>query len=120
MRADDPDQPIVMLNLLKFREQALDGFGVDGMTGAQAYRRYGELNAEEDASFGGDPIWMGKALHTVIGGEDWDLVILVTYPSRKHFTDKLADPVYLEAAKVRAAAISDSRLIEMRQLLPKK
>ena len=55
MRTLDPTESIVMLNLLKFRDIALDGFGVDGMTGGQAFRRYGELNDSEDVKFGANP-----------------------------------------------------------------
>lgn len=118
MATADPDEPIVMLNLLKFRELALDGFGVDGLSGQDAFRRYGELNAEEDVRYGGQPMWLGPAHRTIIGEQDWDLAILVKYPTRKHFTDKLADPKYREIAKIRSAALADSRLIELTQLLP--
>ena len=118
MRALDPNQSIVMLNLLKFREMALDGFGVDGMTGGQAFRRYGELNEAEDVKFGSEPIWMGPAHNTVVGDEDWDIAILVRYPSRQHFIDKLDNAKYREIAQVRHAALSDSRLIELTQLIP--
>jgi uncharacterized protein (DUF1330 family) len=118
MRALDPNQSIVMLNLFKFREIALDGFGVDGMTGGQAFRRYGELNEAEDVKFGSEPIWMGPAHNTVIGDEDWDIAILVRYPSRQHFIDKLDNAKYREIAQVRHAALSDSRLIELTQLIP--
>jgi len=31
------------------------------MTGGQAFRRYGELDDEEDVKFGSEPIWMGLA-----------------------------------------------------------
>ena len=118
MRALDPNESLVMLNLLKFRDMALEGFGVDGMTGGQAFRRYGELNDEEDVKFGSEPIWMGLAKNTVIGDEDWDLAILVRYPTRQHFIDKLHDPVYLGSAQIRAAALEDSRAIELTQFLP--
>jgi uncharacterized protein (DUF1330 family) len=118
MRLTDPTQPIVMLNLLKFRGFALDGFGVDGLTGGQAFRRYGELNEQEDVKFGSEPIWMGPAHNTIIGDEEWDIAILVRYPSRQHFIDKLDNEKYREIAKVRHAALSDSRLIELTQLLP--
>ena len=117
MRTGDPDAPIVMLNMLKFREKALDGFGVDGMTGGEAFRRYGELNGANGVTYGAEPIWAGPAHHTIIGDEDWDLVILVRYPSRRHFLDKLADPTYREIARIRAAALADSRLVELTQLL---
>lgn len=116
MRLLDPSESIVMLNLLKFRDVALEGYGVDGMSGSQAFRRYGELNDAEDVKFGSEPIWMGLAKNTVIGDEDWDLAILVRYPSRQHFIDKLDNAKYREISKVREAALLDSRLVELSQL----
>ena len=118
MRSLDPTESIVMLNLLKFRDIALDGFGVDGMTGGQAFRRYGELNDSEGVKFGSDPIWIGLPKNTVIGDEDWDLAILVRYPTRQHFIDKVDNAKYREIAQVRHAALLDSRLVEMSQLFP--
>ena len=88
------------------------------MSGGEAFRRYGELNDEEDVKFGSDPIWVGLAKNTVIGGEDWDLAILVRYPTRQHFIDKLDNSKYREIAKVRHAAILDSRAIELSQIIP--
>ena len=118
MRLLDPNESVVMLNLLKFRDVALEGYGVDGMSGSQAFRRYGELNDAEDVKFGSEPIWMGLAKNTIIGEEDWDLAILVRYPSRQHFIDKLDNAKYREISKVREAALLDSRLIELSQLIP--
>lgn len=120
MRLLDPNEPIVMLNLLKFREFALDGFGVDGMTGSQAYRRYGELNDQDEVRFGSEPIWMGRGKNSIIGDEEWDLAILVRYPTRQHFIDKLDNAKYQEVAQVRRAALLDSRLFEFTQLLPRQ
>ena len=118
MRQADPSQPIVMLNLLPFRDQALEGFGVDGLTGLQAFQRYGQLNEGEGVRFDSEPIWLGPAHRTIIGDEQWDVAILVRYPTRQHFIDKLDDPTYREISLVRAAALIDSRLIELTQLLP--
>jgi uncharacterized protein (DUF1330 family) len=116
MRLLDPNEPVVMLNLLKFRDVAIDGYGVDGMTGSQAFRRYGELNDQEDVKFGSEPIWMGLAKNSIIGDEEWDLAILVRYPTRQHFIDKLDSAKYREISKVREAALLDSRLVELSQL----
>ena len=118
MRHADPSQPIVMLNLLRFRDQALEGFGVDGLTGQQAFQRYGQLNEGEGVRFDSEPIWLGLSNRTIIGDEQWDVAILVRYPTRQHFIDKLDDPTYREISLVRAAALIDSRLIELTQLLP--
>lgn len=118
MRQAEPDEPVVMLNLLKFRERALTGFGVDGMSGQEAFRRYGELNNAANVRYDSEPVWLGPAHRTIIGTEEWDLAILVRYPSRQHFIDKVSDPKYQEISKVRAAALADSSLIELTQLLP--
>ena len=59
---------------------------------------------------------MGLSHRTVIGGEDWDLAILVRDLARQHFVDKMNDPKYQEIARVRSAAITDSHLIELTEL----
>jgi uncharacterized protein (DUF1330 family) len=118
MAAGDPDEPVVMLNLLKYRPEAAEGFGVDGMTGEEAYRVYGRKFADLNPRFGGEPLWMGRAKNSIIGDEDWDTIILVRYPTRGHFLDMIRDPDYQAIAPIRAAALEDSRLIESDQLLP--
>ncbi|WP_420625405.1 DUF1330 domain-containing protein [Candidatus Poriferisodalis sp.] len=117
----DPDQPVVMLNLLRYRETAESGYGVDGMSGEAAYREYGRRFAELHPRFGGEPIWMGRAGHTAIGptSEQWDIAILVRYPTRAQFVAMFRDPDYLAIAPIRAAALEDSRIIETTQLLPR-
>ena len=119
MAAKKPDEPVVMLNLLRYRDRAQPGFGVDGLTGEAAYRVYGEKFAKLNPRFGGEPVWMGRALEGVISPEDWDIVILVRYPTRKQFVDMMRDPDYQAIAPIRAAALDDSRLLEMSQLLPR-
>lgn len=119
MAAGNPDEPVCMLNLLRYREIAESGFGVDGLSGEAAYRVYGEKFAGLNPRYGGQPVWLGEAHHTIIGAETWDIIILVHYPTRKHFTDMLQDPDYQAIAPIRAAALADSRLIESSQLLPK-
>jgi uncharacterized protein (DUF1330 family) len=119
MLEGDPDEPVVMLNLLKYRDQAELGHGVDGLTGREAYGKYGQAFAELAPRFGGEPIWMGRGKHTVIGEEEWDIIILVRYPRRQLFVDMFNDPDYQAIAPMRAAALADSRLVESTQLLPK-
>ena len=107
MAADDLEKPVVMLNLLRYRDRAKEGFGVDGMTGREAYEEYGRRFAEMSrTSHGGEPIWMGRAHRSIVGEEDWDVVMA-------------NDPKYQSIAPIRAAALADSRLVEMTQLLPK-
>ncbi len=113
------DESVVMLNLLRYREQAEDGFGVDGLTGRQAYEVYGRHFAELGPRFGGQPIWGGKGLNSLIGDETWDMVVLVRYPTRRQFVEMINDPDYQKIAPIRAAALADSRLVEMTQAFPK-
>ncbi len=120
MAGSDPNAPIVMLNLLRYRERAANGHGVDGLSGRDAYAVYGKQFADKmHPKYGGEPIWMGRAHHTVIGTEDWDIAILVRYPTRRQFLAMLKDPDYRAIAPIRAASLADSRLIETSQLLPK-
>lgn len=119
MAQGDPEEPVTMLNLLRYREQAADGFGVDGLSGREAYGIYGQKFAGLNPRFGGEPIWMGRALNSIIGAEEWDVVILVRYPTRRQFLSMMDDPDYQAIAPIRAAALADSRLVELEQLLPK-
>ncbi len=119
MAAGDLDEPVVMLNLLRYRATAESGVGVDGLTGREAYEAYGKEFAKLHPRFGGEPVWMGSALNSIIGGEEWDIVILVRYPTRRQFIEMTRDPDYLSIAPIRAAALADSRLVEMSQILPR-
>ena len=113
------DEPVIMLNLLKYLDKAKFGFGVDGLTGKEAYQVYGKKFAGFHPKYGGEPIWMGRSHNSIIGKDDWDITILVRYPKRKNFIDMFNDPEYRAIAPIRAAALKDSRIIEMTQLLHK-
>jgi uncharacterized protein (DUF1330 family) len=112
------DQPVVMLNLLRFRAQAEypEGSGHAPCTGREAYRRYGEHASRHVQAVGGNPVWMGEAKATIIGPSDeaWDEVLLVQYPSPSAFLKMVADPDYLACTIHRTAALADSRLVAMR------
>lgn len=99
MVAAETDDPVVMLDLLRYRVQAEDGHGVDGMTGQAAYREYGKRIAELNPRFGGEPIWMGRAGDLVIDDEEWDIVILVRESAwqRAEGRPKLRIPVFATA-----------------------
>jgi uncharacterized protein (DUF1330 family) len=112
------DEPVVMLNLLRFREQASypEGSAHAPCSGREAYARYGVEAVKHVAAVGGKPIWMGEAQLTIIGPSDepWDDVLLVEYPSRKAFLTMASNPDYLACSVHRTAALADSRLIAMR------
>ncbi len=113
----DPDTAIVMLNLVRFRDAALEGHGCDGMTGEEAYAEYGRRLRALAADFPGNPFWVGDAGRVYIGPDDesWDLVLLVRYESVTIFRDMLASDSYQQAAQARTAAVADSRLVLMHE-----
>lgn len=92
------DGPLIMVNLLKFNP--------DG--GAEEYARYGQKAAPFIAKAGAKVRYLGHVMATVIGGEEWDEVILVEYPSKQAFFDMTGDPDY--PSDVRSGALVDSRL----------
>jgi uncharacterized protein (DUF1330 family) len=116
----DLEAPVVMLNLLKFAERAAgDGGDIgDSQSGRDSYTRYGDRVRSMLEKVGGRILWQGRADSVVIGGDadDWDVVILVEYPSRKAFIDMTSSPKYQEVSKDRTAGLADSRLIAMTQL----
>jgi uncharacterized protein (DUF1330 family) len=122
MAAGDLDEPVVMLNLLKYADETQAGHGVDHMTGREGYALYGKAFAALHDRFGGEPIWMGRVGNTIIGAdaEDWDICILVQYPTRRQFVEMIRDADYQAIAPIRSASLIDSRLIEMSQLLPRQ
>src|SRR5262249_2690123 len=109
--------PIVMLNLLKFRDVADYGEKARGrVTGRQAYARYSRAVIPLVWEVGGQPLWMGKARAGVIvpADESWDEVVLVHYPSRGAFVRMVSSAAYQAIMHHRTAALADSRLVETR------
>jgi uncharacterized protein (DUF1330 family) len=114
LAADDSGEPIVMLNLLRFKETA-DGID-DGLPGREAYARYGEAAAPFLTGVGGRVLSAVEGRQMVIGPEalEWDMALLVEYPSAKNFLSMAMDPDYLQIHAHRDAALADSRLIACR------
>jgi uncharacterized protein (DUF1330 family) len=115
LEGSEGDAPVVMVNLLRYRERAHypDGFAAEPCSGREAYGRYGAVAVQRIASVGGRLLYMGSVQATVIGpdAERWDDVVLVEYPSRRKFIEMVSQPEYQAAAPHRTAALADSRLI---------
>jgi uncharacterized protein (DUF1330 family) len=119
----DGDQPLAMLNLLRFREQAQyvdDGLPEAGMglSGRQAYERYSQCAEAAFRRAGGRQLWIGQPVAGVIGpeGEQWDLAFVAWYASPSAFVTMVKSEEYQQAARHRTAALLDSRLIACRTL----
>lgn len=117
MANERPDEPIFLINLLKYRETALTGYGVDGLSGPEAFRVYSGKFAELNAKVGGEPVWMGQVGNTLIGSEDWDVMILVRYPTRKQLAELLSSDEYQAIEPIKEAGLQDMRLIEASQIV---
>lgn len=109
--ASTDEGPVVMLNLLRFKEHA-DGID-EGVSGAEAYARYSAAIEPFLRAVGGRLRVALQAQEPVIGpeGREWDLVLLVEYPSRAKFMEMASNPEYLKVHAHREAAVADSRLI---------
>ncbi len=111
------DVPVMMLNLVKYRDKAQYEDGRDA-TGAEAYAAYGRESAPVFERVGGEIIWRGKPEVMLIGPfeKQWDEIFVARYPTAGAFLEMVTDPVYREAVKHRQAAVEDSRLIRTGEL----
>ena len=110
-----PDEgPVVMLNLLKFKDQSTDG----ASTGGEEYKKYGDAAVEMIEARGGKVIWSGRAEQVLIGDptQDWDVVLLVQYPSRKDFVEMVSTPEYEQAHEHRESGLERTVLIACKQI----
>ena len=89
----DQHAPVVMLNLMRFRERSLDGDG----SGWDAYLRYSALTVPMIKARGGTLLWTGDAKTVALGRQDgnqWDYLALVYYPTVAAFIDMMTSQDY--------------------------
>ena len=101
-----PDQPVVMVNLLKFKDRADASEG--DASGQEAYGRYGTEMRKFVESKGGRFIWAGRVDSKVIGEDgdpEFDVVALVEYPSRQKFIEIATSNHVGEIGKHRSAGL---------------
>ena len=93
LEAIEHNGPVVMVNLMRFRERSLDGDG----SGWDAYLRYSALTVPMIKARGGTLLWTGNARAVALGAHDgnqWDYVALVHYPSVAAFIDMMTSADY--------------------------
>lgn len=112
--------PVVMLNLLRFREVA--DYAADPelapatpISGAAAFQRYIDHTLPYLHETGGELVFLGTGGPYLIGPESgrWDLVMLVRQASVESFMAFAAHPAYLAGLGHRTAALEDSRLLPL-------
>lgn len=108
------DTPIMMLNLVRLKAQAVYPGG-ETITGAEAYARYGQHSGPVFKRLGGSILWRGKPECVVIGPADehWDIAFIALYPHAGAFMAMVTDPEYQKAVVHRQVAVEDSRLLRM-------
>jgi len=109
-----PEGPLVMLNLLKFKEKAVypDGRQSD-ISGAEAYGIYGAEMGKLIEADGGRLVFSAPLNVLVIGeGElEWDAVGIAEYASLESFQRITATPEYQEISAHRTAGLAHQLLI---------
>jgi len=108
------NKPIMMLNLVRFRDNAAYEDDRE-VTGAEAYAAYGRESSPVFSRVGGSIVWRGAPELMLIGPPEkrWDLAFVARYPTAGAFLEMVTDPAYQVAVRHRQAAVLDSRLIRM-------
>ena len=92
-----------MINLLHFareRTRARRAESGDGRAVQTPTADYSDEVVKMVEDRGGRVLWTGRPEHVLIGdaeGDGWDLVALVSYPSRSAFIDMVTSPTYERA-----------------------
>lgn len=100
--AEDPGGPVVMLNLIRLKP--------DG--GREGYQAYCDAFAGESSRFGATVLHVGDLGTDVVRRDDfdWDVLLVVQYPSRQAFCDMVADPAYQAITHLRTDAVDEAVL----------
>lgn len=113
------DQPLHMLNMIRFKDRASyekgSEFAAKAWTGEQAYAEYSRHSSPIATRSGGKVVYFGMPQLTLIGAEHekWDAIFIVSYPNLASFLALVGDPDYKKHAFHRSAAVADSRLVRM-------
>jgi len=111
------DQPIHMLNLIKFRDLAEYPEGHPnhgtGLTGREAYAIYLEGFQRVVANDGAAMVWEAPMECVVTGpAGEWDEAFVMGYPNSGIFMAMVKNEEYIrDVVAHRSAAVADSRLI---------
>ncbi len=116
--ANDPGGTVVMLNLLRYLDEADYSEAADlapesPISGREAYQRYSEGVLPILAGIGGSIEMLGGCHGTLIGPDDeqWDDIVLVRYPDTTAFVSMVSSAEYVAIQGHRTAALADSRLV---------
>jgi uncharacterized protein (DUF1330 family) len=115
LRSPGDGGPVVMVNLLKFRDKARYPDGRDPeISGREAYHRYGVEVAKLLEALGGRVLFVGDVRSLSLGHVEslWDEVALAEYPSRETFLRMMTSREMREIAVHREAGLEGQLNIE--------
>ncbi len=108
------DEPVYMLNLLKFKKKATYKNGED-ISGREAYSRYASAFSQlvKDKKIEGGGTWGGNMNSWLIGqGEgEWDAIGIFKYPSAEVMIETVSSDEYRKIHKHRRAGLEGQLLI---------
>lgn len=117
LRDHGREGPVVMLNLLKFHDTAVYDDG-EQISGAAAYARYQHaFTVTVGAISQAEVLYEGPVEQVFIGiagtpETDWDMALIVRYPTRSHFLAMMAAPGYRDALRHRYAGLARTILLQ--------
>nr|WP_255665795.1 MULTISPECIES: DUF1330 domain-containing protein [Myxococcus] len=96
---EDPGGPLVMMNLVKFKEG-----------GRASFAEYANAVMPFMLKAGAQPLYAGDCSTPLVAepGQTWDAVMLVRYPSRAAFLQMVSDPEYQRFNHLRTAALHEA------------
>lgn len=100
LSADPRPGPVVMLNLVKFK---------DTPNARSEYQTYSKGFVPLLKQLGGTILWAGDVTGIAIGEDsrdDWDYAVLVRYPRRRDFVDTMTSPEYAAINAHREAGLA--------------
>jgi uncharacterized protein (DUF1330 family) len=115
LQEQGPDGPIVMVNLLKFRDRARYPDGRDShVSGREAYDRYAREVVKLLHAVGGRVLYSGDVTFLTLGRAEelWDEVALAEYPSRAALLQMSTSKEWQDIAVHREAGLEGQLNIE--------
>ena len=113
---EDPEiGPISMVNLLKYKENAIYDDGRDtNLSGEEAYGLYAAEVINLIEKYGGEFLFAGKVNRLMLGEVDemWDSIAIAKYPNRKAMFEMTMDPEYQKIHVHRDAGLEGQLNIE--------
>jgi len=119
--ASDEAGPLHFVNLLAYYAEARypesHELADAGLSGAEAYGRYGAVALDHVARRGGTLILYNDVLQVLIGQSGpWDQIAIMQYPEIDTFVDMIRDPDYQAALVHRDAGLAATAILISRPL----